>query len=113
MRVALLRKYGAGGTNGELFVDSTFVCYTIELPWLDNKRSISCIPEGRYLLAKRYSKRFAWHVWVQDVPGRSGILFHPANTASKELRGCIAPVTLLLGLGRGSSSRAAFRKFRK
>ncbi|RQP16376.1 MAG: hypothetical protein EAS52_12010, partial [Parapedobacter sp.] len=76
-------------------------------------RNISCIPEGTYPLSKRYSKRFGWHVLVEDVPQRSGILFHPANDAQNELRGCIAPVSQLTGIGRGTNSRVAFEKLRR
>jgi C4-dicarboxylate transporter len=38
------------------------------------------------------------------------ILIHPANNAKKELKGCIAPVTSLTGIGTGSASRFAFEK---
>lgn len=86
------------------------VCYTIELPWRDNEQSVSCIPEGRYRLAKRYSKRYGRHLLVQEVPGRSLILLHPANDALEELRGCIAPVSRLAGAGKGLQSRIAMRK---
>jgi len=47
---------------------------------------------------------------VQDVPERSMILIHPANYAMKELRGCIAPVTQLTGLGIGIGSRSAMQQ---
>lgn len=49
---------------------------------------------------------------MEDVPQRSGILFHPANDARKELRGCIAPVSQLTGIGRGINSKVAFEKLR-
>lgn len=42
-----------------------------------------------------------------DVRQRTAILIHAANDAMKELQGCIAPVTVLTGEGRGSQSRAA------
>jgi|GEM_PF-4701125 len=90
--VKLLRTYGDRGTNGEIWIGGDLECCAIELPWRENVRNISCIPEGTYPLAKRYSKRFGWHILVRDVPMRSAILFHPANNAEKELRGCIAPV---------------------
>jgi hypothetical protein len=87
-----------------------FVCYTIELPWEDNLPQHSCIPEGRYELKKRYSTRFGQHLLVDHVPGRELILVHPANDALKELRGCIAPVSILTGPGKGILSRNAFQK---
>lgn len=110
--VKLLRAYSDQGTNGEIWIGDVLVCYAIELPWRENVRNISCIPEGTYPLAKRYSKRFGWHILVRDVPMRSAILFHPANNAEKELRGCIAPVSELTGDGKGIRSRVAFEKLR-
>lgn len=112
MVVGLLRTYHSQGTNGEIWIGGEFVCYAIELPWLDNVRNNSCIPEGIYVLSKRYSKKFKWHVLVKDVYGRSEILFHPANDARIELRGCIAPVSQISGIGRGVQSVAAFNKLR-
>jgi hypothetical protein len=37
-------------------------------------------------------------------------LIHPANNALQELRGCLAPVSQLSGIGQGWSSRAALNK---
>ena len=41
------------------------------------------------------------------MPGRSFILFHPANYALKQLRGCIAPVSYLAEPGVGWRSAVA------
>jgi len=106
----LHRAYFEEGTNGALFNSGRFLCHTIELPWNDNKRNISCIPEGVYKVEPRFSKRFKHHLILKDVKGRSFILFHPANDALKELQGCIAPVTYLSGIGRGVYSRDAMQK---
>jgi len=111
--VKLLRAYDSRGTNGEIWIGDGLVCYAIELPWRENVRNISCIPEGTYRLAKRYSKRFGWHILIRDVPMRSAILIHPANNAKKELRGCIAPVTELVGHGQGLRSKIAFEKLKE
>jgi len=108
MELELERYYYPEGTNGILRYGGLKVCYTIELPWKGNERNVSCIPEGRYALAKRYSERFKWHIEIRDVAGRSDILFHPANYALRELRGCIAPVSELSGAGKGSGSLKAF-----
>lgn len=96
------------GTNGEITVDGKHLCYTIERPWLDNQRRISCIPTGRYQLKPRFSQKFKQHLILLNVPGRDLILIHPANDAMKELNGCIAPVTNLVGIGKGVKSVAAF-----
>ena len=47
-----------------------------------------------------------------DVPGRDLILIHPANDAKLELLGCIAPVTVHTGIGKGSASRKALAKLK-
>ncbi len=101
------------GTNGELYVNNMLLCHTIELPWRDNWPLISCIPEGTYLLIKRYSERHKNHFLVMDVPDRSLILIHPANDAKKELLGCIAPVMELTGEGKGERSQEACDKLKQ
>lgn len=109
MHLRLIRIYGNAGTNGYLVANGQLICKTIELPWRSNLPSVSCIPEGKYTLRERYSPRFGRHLEVCNVPGRSYILFHPANDARRELRGCIAPVTTLTGPGTGTESRRAMR----
>lgn len=108
----LNRIYFPEGTQGVLEWNGTLICYTIELPWLGNQRRISCIPEGEYLLQKRFSPKFKWHFLLMDVPGRDLILIHPANDAKLELLGCIAPVTAHTGIGKGSASRKALEKLK-
>jgi len=92
--------------------EGKLISYTIELPWKRNERGISCIPEGKYFIRKRYSAKYKWHLELVDVPNRTYILIHPANNAKKELRGCIAPVTKLSGPGLGLLSRKAFTKLK-
>jgi hypothetical protein len=112
MVLVLNRTYFPEGTQGVLEWNSTLICYTIELPWLGNQRRISCIPEGEYFLQLRYSPKFKWHFLLMDVPGRDLILIHPANDAKLELLGCIAPVTVHTGIGKGSASRKALEKLK-
>lgn len=112
MVLLITRTYFPEGTNGNLEFEGKLICKTIELPWKENQKMISCIPEGKYLLQKRYSKKFKWHIEIMNVSNRSTILFHPANNALKELNGCIAPVTKISGAGLGLMSRKAFLKFR-
>mgnify|MGYP001407129295 FL=1 len=109
MELELFRTYDPEGTNGEL---KLVVCNTIELPWLQNQRNVSCVPEGRYELRKRFIKKFGLHLLVVDVPDRSWILIHPANDAKTQLKGCIAPVTKLTGPGKGNESRLANEKLK-
>ena len=100
MELHLVRTYHPLGTNGNLLVAGKRICFTIELPWKNNQRQISCIPEGKYSLRKRFTQRFGWH----------GILIHAANDALKEIKGCIAPATELVGPGKGILSRIALKK---
>ncbi len=112
MVIRLTRTYFPDGTNGKLLCDGKFISYAIELPWKMNERAVSCIPEGEYLIEKRYSRKFGWHMEVKDVENRDLILIHPANNATLELVGCIAPVTKLSGPGLGLQSRVAFIKLK-
>lgn len=112
MVLFLTRTYFPDGTNGKLQYAGQFICYTIELPWRQNQVGISCIPEGKYFIRKRFSRKYQWHLEVVGVPQRTFILFHPANFAERELRGCIAPVTQLSGSGLGLRSRQAFQKLK-
>lgn len=81
-------------TKGQLFVlnenaDEMFSCFTLELPWRNNAQEISCIPEDRYKVKKRWSKKYGWHLHILGVPGRDLILIHEANFV-RQLLGCIA-----------------------
>ena len=84
-------------TIGELFLNGERLCDTLENPWLDNQRNISCIPEGEYPVRIRLPRESATrdyiHLLVKDVKDRDYILFHIGNTA-KDTSGCI-----LVGLG--------------
>lgn len=79
-------------TSGILFQNDDFLAYTLERPWVDNERNISCIPWGWYLCNKHISPRFGETLHVNPVARRAGIIFHGGNT-TKDTQGCI-----LLGL---------------
>ena len=104
--------YFPEGTNGVLSLNGKEICKTIELPWRNNKARVSCIPEGKYKIRKRFSAKFKWHLELINVKNRKYILLHPANNALKELNGCIAPVSQITGEGRGNESRKAFEKLK-
>lgn len=110
LTLVLNRTYLPEGTNGTILLYGKPLCQTIELPWRQNRRNTSCIPEGRYRLQPYPSLRFGRCLLVADVPGRSGILIHAANDATTELRGCIAPATKHTGEGRGIHSRIALER---
>lgn len=113
MEALLLRTYHPGGVNGKLLFYGEEICRTVELPWKDNKPGISCIPEGKYELRRRFSPRFKNHFEILGVPGRKYILFHAANDAVKELRGCIAPVLQHTGEGKGAHSQMALQRMKQ
>jgi hypothetical protein len=113
INVVIIRSHYSTGINGKLYVDGILHSYCIELPWKDNRPQVSCIPEGQYKLEKRSSEHFGHHLLVLDVRDRELILIHPANDAKKELKGCIAPVTALTGVGTGTESRTAFNSLIK
>jgi hypothetical protein len=79
-------------TVGELFLNGERMCDTLENPYINNERSISCIPEGEYKvrlrLARESATRDYLHLLVKDVPNRDWILFHRGNSA-KDTSGCI------------------------
>lgn len=105
MNILIQRTYLGNGTNGDLSVNGVLKCHSIELPWHNNQPQVSCIPEGTYELEKHISDHLGNCLQVMKVPNRQAILIHPANNAKKELRGCIAPVTVLTGEGLGEKSK--------
>lgn len=84
--------FSANSTIGELFINGERMCDTLENPFINNERNISCIPEGEYKVRLRLPRESATreylHLLVQDVPNRDWILFHRGNT-SKDTSGCI------------------------
>ncbi|MGM9476226.1 DUF5675 family protein [Pedobacter sp. GSP4] len=110
MELILNRMYFKNGTNGQISYQGCVICECIELPWRNNKRNISCIPEGRYALIKRYHTKHGEQLALSHVPKREAILIHPANFALRELQGCIAPVTKCKGEGVGDYSRIALER---
>ena len=85
-------------TIGTLYINGERFCDTLENPYLNNQRNISCIPEGQYKVRLRLPRESATrdylHLLVQDVPNRDWILFHRGNYPS-QTQGCI-----LVGNGR-------------
>ena len=64
---------------------------SMELPWEDNERNISCVPAGMYKLVFEYSDRFKKKLWeLKGVIDRSECKIHAANYA-RQLNGCISP----------------------
>jgi hypothetical protein len=89
--------------------------YTLEEPWRDNMRNISCVPPGVYRCTPHNGTKFQ-DVWkLEAVPGRSYILIHAGNHTG-HIEGCI-----LVGLTHGwlgdkravLNSGSAINKLRK
>ena len=107
-------------TIGQLYVvkDNAIIfdCYTLELPWLDNKKRVSCIPNGTYKCVKRVSEKYGHHWHVTNVKNRSLILIHSGNFYDQTL-GCILVGKSLVdidkdGLTDVSSSNPTMNKLR-
>lgn len=100
------------GTFGRLRVEAegrAFECHTLELPWRDNRRSLSCIPLGSYPVDWSHSGKFGKCYRLRDVPERSGILIHSGNFAGDKTLGLKTHVEgcILLGMKRGTLSGQA------
>jgi hypothetical protein len=92
-------------TCGALSLGSKVICFTLELPWRDNKKNSSCIPLGTYDVVPHVSPKFGKTLLLLDVPDRSEILIHAGNTA-KDTRGCIL-------VGEGLDLSGALTKSKK
>ena len=80
--VELVRiEIGSEGTFGVLRINKQAFCVTLES---QNK----AIPTGQYICKPIESPKFGGTFQVQDVPGRSNILFHPGNTV-EDTAGCV------------------------
>ena len=65
-----------------------FQCKTLELPWKDNQKRVSCIPKGEYRVEPYSSAKYPAVYEIKDVPGRSYILIHAGNTYL-DILGCV------------------------
>ena len=90
------------GTIGRLTAGD-LACFVMEPPWRDNRRNLSCIPAGRYLVQPHRSPRFGRCLLVPEVPDRTHILVHAGNVGGDveggwhtHTLGCLLP-----GLRRG------------
>jgi len=78
-------------TAGVVIIGGKPICVSLELPWLDNQRNISCIPAGKYRVDTQHESPSKGECWlIEDVPNRDHCLFHTANR-TRELKGCVAP----------------------
>lgn len=74
-------------TIGRLSYDH-FNCFTLELPWRENKTDISCIGAGAYECEKYFSPKHGLVILFKNVLSREMIEIHAGNFTSQIL-GCI------------------------
>src|SRR3989344_7456256 len=75
--------------DGEVSDYDEFLGYTLELPFRNNERFISCIPAGTYELKRRATIKYDEHFLVRDVPNREFVLIHRGGTSPRHTKGCI------------------------
>jgi len=84
-------KRGYANANQQLGDLSTygFACKTLELPWKNNQKNISCIPKGKYTVKWTFSPKFLRYTYeIMNVPNRSGVRLHKGNYFY-QVQGCI------------------------
>src|SRR6056300_1468158 len=102
MKLQVVRtQFGKDATNGMLFIDGIFECYTLE----DQYQAVkvmheTCIPEGKYNIefrktgvfhakySERYKNAHYGMLHIQDVPNFTYILIHSGNT-DEHTSGCL------------------------
>lgn len=90
MRTLILKRiaFTPDGIFGVLLDENIPFALTLELPWKENQRSISCIPEDSYICKRIVTPKHGETFTVTNVPNRDAILFHSGNT-SADSQGCI------------------------
>ena len=110
-------------TLGKLVLADGWECFTLELPWRQNERRKSCVPDGSYRLARRKSPlitritrgEFREGYEVVPVEGRSYIMLHHGNWA-RNTDGCVLvgrEPTVIQGELGVPGSLATFRELMK
>jgi len=87
MDLIITRWYQEDCTVGRL-VYGDFQCFTLELPYKDNKQNESCIPPTTYIGRKHLSQKNGNVIAINNVIGRTGIQIHVGNY-TRQIEGCI------------------------
>lgn len=66
--VQLKRTYYDTHTEGVLTLPDGQEIYTLERPWLDNEPSVSCIPEGQYIIQRDHTGKHRWYKVLNVAP---------------------------------------------
>jgi hypothetical protein len=90
MKLFILKRIAetTDGTFGVLLDYDTPFALTLERRWLNNEKSVSCIPAGTYKCRRVKSPKFGNTFEVTGVKDRSAILFHKGNL-QYDSHGCI------------------------
>ena len=89
------------GTFGILIKDDRPFLVTLELPWKDNQRNISCIPAATYKATKVFSEHFQKYLFIlSNIVNRDAVEMHIGNDI-RDTHGCI-----LLGMQYSLASYA-------
>lgn len=113
MKLSLYRtQYLPGCTKGNLYVDGSLECFTIEPPLKFNGAldvpDKTCVPEGEYSVSRFMSAHMDMMVaLVGGVPNRDNIEIHPGNEPH-ETQGCIIVGATWCNGPEVANSRMAF-----
>ena len=88
VEIVRLEENESYGTFGVLRIQKQVFCVTLEPADRFNMPEVSCIPAQQYVCRRHVSNRFGETFMVTNVPGRTGILFHPGNEV-EDTAGCI------------------------
>ena len=81
---AILGRLMIMGDDGKIH----FQCAALELPWRENRRNISAIPEGTYRIVLEMSPKYGMAWELKGVPNRSEVKIHNGNYYT-QIEGCI------------------------
>lgn len=87
-KLVISRTYQKDCTLGVVNFDNQR-CFSLELPWKDNKEDESCIPPGLYIARFRNSPSNGPCLQFDNVVMRTYVQIHSANF-TRQLLGCIA-----------------------
>lgn len=87
------------GTFGTFVLEDGTTFHSLELPWRDNHRGVSCIPVGIYYCHWIDSPKHGECYQVMSVPDRDMIEIHSANWAGDASKGFISQLQGCIALG--------------
>ncbi len=101
------------GTFGVMADGKIPFCVTVERPWLNNQRSVSCYPDGDFICKRVTSPKFGNTFEITGIPNRTLCLFHKGNIMD-DSHGCTVlgeQYEPVMGKNGVVSSGKAFNEF--